>query len=113
MTWSTENSDIVDILGVFSDAGIEYADKDSISVRIKALNPGKAKIVATVITPNGRQSCSVEVVGTYLYYIISIIHMYELRVEKNVFGVRCTHHQYHKRKFIRAFIFSNAYMKHM
>lgn len=63
VTWSTENTDVVDILGIFSDAGVEYADKDSISVRIKALNPGKAKIVATVVTPNGRQSCSVEVVG--------------------------------------------------
>lgn len=46
-----------------TDAGIEYADKDSISVRIKALNPGKAKIVAHVLTPNGRQSCSVEIIG--------------------------------------------------
>lgn len=63
VSWSTENTDIVDILGIFSDAGVEYADKDSISVRIKALNPGKARIVATVITPNGRQSCSIEVVG--------------------------------------------------
>lgn len=63
VSWSTDNSDIVDILGVFSDAGVEYADKDSISVRIKALNPGKAKITATVHTPNGRQTCSVEVVG--------------------------------------------------
>lgn len=63
VTWSTENADVVDILGIFSDAGVEYADKDSISVRIKALNPGKAKIVATVVTPNGRQTCSVEVIG--------------------------------------------------
>lgn len=66
VTWTTENADVVDILGIFSDAGVEYADKDSISVRIKALNPGKAKIVATVVTPNGRQTCSTEVIGEYI-----------------------------------------------
>lgn len=52
--------------------GVEYSDKDLISVRIKALNPGKAKIHATVILSCGQKiTNSVEVVGKYemLQYI--------------------------------------------
>lgn len=44
--------------------GIEYSDTDLIAVRIKALNPGKAKIQATVQLPGGQKiSTFVEVVG--------------------------------------------------
>lgn len=59
--WSTQQTDIVDILGVFSEAGVEYEETDSISVRVKALSPGRAKIQAEVHTPNGKQTCFVEV----------------------------------------------------
>lgn len=59
--WHTNQPDIVDILGVFSEAGIEYEETDSISVRVKALNPGRAKIQAEVHTPNGKQICSVDI----------------------------------------------------
>lgn len=34
-----------------------------ISVRIKALNPGEAKIQAVVVTPSGTQTVSVQVTG--------------------------------------------------
>lgn len=61
MRWSTNQPDVVDILGVFSEAGIEYDETDSISVRIKALNPGRARINAEVHTPHGKQNCFVEV----------------------------------------------------
>ncbi|XP_055917855.1 nuclear pore membrane glycoprotein 210 [Eupeodes corollae] len=61
--WSSNQPDVIDIYNVFSEAGIEYSDKDLISVRIKALNPGKAKVQATVILPSGQKlTASVEVV---------------------------------------------------
>lgn len=48
----------------FFPVGIEYSDNDLISVRIKALNPGKAKIQATVQLPGGQKISSfIEVVG--------------------------------------------------
>lgn len=52
--------------------GIEYSDTDLISVRIKALNPGKAKIQATVQLPGGQKISSfVEVVGKIIIYVMS------------------------------------------
>ncbi|XP_061397212.1 nuclear pore membrane glycoprotein 210 [Musca vetustissima] len=63
ITWSTNQPDVINIYNVFADAGIEYSDTDLISVRIKALNPGKAKIQATVQLPGGQKiSTFVEVV---------------------------------------------------
>lgn len=59
--WSTDQPDVIDILDIFSEAGVQYDDIDSISVRVKALNPGRAKIKAEVETPSGRQTCSVDV----------------------------------------------------
>lgn len=51
------------VLYILSE-GIEYSDTDLIAVRIKALNPGKAKIQATVQLPGGQKiSTFVEVVG--------------------------------------------------
>lgn len=73
--WSTNQPDVIDILGIFSDAGIEYDDIDSISVRIKALKPGKAKIRADVVTPNGKQTCYVEV---------TVFQMLELESPKRI-----------------------------
>lgn len=60
--WSTNQPDVIDILDIFSEAGVEYEDIDSISVRVRALNPGRAKIQAEVETPNGRQTCAVDVI---------------------------------------------------
>lgn len=71
--WTVDEPDIVDIRGIFSEAGkiiqsmrkfygllifllfsgIEYTEKDMISVRIKGLNPGRTKIRATLILSNG------------------------------------------------------------
>ncbi|XP_037824848.1 nuclear pore membrane glycoprotein 210 [Lucilia sericata] len=63
IVWSTNQPDVVNIYNIFADAGIEYSDTDLISVRIKALNPGKAKIQATVQLPGGQKISSfVEVV---------------------------------------------------
>ncbi|TMW43037.1 hypothetical protein DOY81_011884 [Sarcophaga bullata] len=63
IVWSTNQPDVVNIYNIFADAGIEYSSTDLISVRIKALNPGKAKIQATVQLPSGQKISSfVEVV---------------------------------------------------
>lgn len=59
--WSTNHPDVIDILDIFSEAGVEYEDIDSISVRVKAMNPGRAKIQADVETSSGRQTCYVDV----------------------------------------------------
>lgn len=63
VVWSTDQPDVIGLFGVFADAGIVYGARDSISVRVKALNPGKAKLVATVVTSSGKQRIFVEVVG--------------------------------------------------
>lgn len=63
VVWSTNQPDVIRVFDVFSDAGIEYDSNDAISVRVKALNPGKAKLQATVVTPHGKQQLFVEVVG--------------------------------------------------
>ncbi|XP_020712667.1 nuclear pore membrane glycoprotein 210 isoform X1 [Ceratitis capitata] len=63
VTWTTNQPDVVDIYNVFADSGVEYGAADLISVRVKALNPGKAKIQATVELSTGHKiTNSVEVV---------------------------------------------------
>ncbi|XP_067631860.1 nuclear pore membrane glycoprotein 210 [Eurosta solidaginis] len=63
VTWTTNQPDVVDIFNVFADSGIEYGSVDLITVRVKAVNPGKAKIQATVELSNGQKiTNSVEVV---------------------------------------------------
>lgn len=73
--WSTNQPDVIDILDIFSEAGVAYDDVDSISVRVKALNPGRAKIQAEVETPNGRQTCFVDV---------TVFKMLELELPKRI-----------------------------
>ncbi|XP_054736969.1 nuclear pore membrane glycoprotein 210 [Anastrepha obliqua] len=63
VTWTTNQPDVVDIYNVFADSGVEYESSNLISVRVKAVNPGKAKIQATVELPTGQKiTSSVEVV---------------------------------------------------
>ncbi|XP_031623845.1 nuclear pore membrane glycoprotein 210 isoform X2 [Contarinia nasturtii] len=59
--WSTSQPDVIKINGIFSEAGIEYEEQDSISVRLKALNPGTARIQAEFTTSTGTHSCFVEI----------------------------------------------------
>lgn len=59
--WHTNQPDIIEINGIFSEAGIEYDEHDSISVRLKALNPGTAKIQAEFTTTTGSHSCFLEI----------------------------------------------------
>lgn len=47
--------------GIFSEASIEYDEQDSISVRLKALNPGTAKIQAEFTTSIGSFTCFIEI----------------------------------------------------
>ncbi|XP_039450976.1 nuclear pore membrane glycoprotein 210 [Culex pipiens pallens] len=51
--WSTDHEDILDVKGVFHDAGVEYRERDSIGVRVRALAPGKATLYVTVVTATG------------------------------------------------------------
>lgn len=61
MRWHSNQPDIIEINGIFSEAGIEYDEQDSISVRLKALNPGTAKIQAEFTTTTGAHSCFIEI----------------------------------------------------
>lgn len=63
IVWSTNQSDVISINGLFSDAGIEYLATDAISVRIRALNPGRAYIQTVIRSSAGRFTTSVEVTG--------------------------------------------------
>lgn len=63
VVWSTNAPDVVSINGIFSDAGVEYDEFDSISVRVKALNPGKAQIRAAIRTQHGKFNVFVEITG--------------------------------------------------
>lgn len=59
--WHTNQPDVIEVNGIFSEAGIEYDEHDSISVRLKALNPGTAKIQAEFTTSTGTHSCFIEI----------------------------------------------------
>lgn len=59
--WHTNQPDVIEINGIFSEAGIEYDEQDSISVRLKALNPGTAKIQAEFTTSTGSHSSFIEI----------------------------------------------------
>ncbi|XP_002059350.3 nuclear pore membrane glycoprotein 210 isoform X2 [Drosophila virilis] len=53
ISWTVNQADVVEIFNVFTAAGIEYQSSDLISVRIRALNPGKVTITASVHLPDG------------------------------------------------------------
>lgn len=59
--WSVDQTDVLRVFGVFDEAGVQYGAGDAIAVRVKALRAGKAKLSATVTSPAGRQTISVEV----------------------------------------------------
>lgn len=61
MRWHTNQPDVIEINGIFSEAGIEYDEHDSISVRLKAINPGTAKIQAEFTTTTGSHLCFIEI----------------------------------------------------
>lgn len=58
--WYTKQPDVIGIDCVFSDAGVEYDQSDSISVRVKALNPGTAKLFVEFKTPAGTLTDAIE-----------------------------------------------------
>ncbi|XP_055603994.1 nuclear pore membrane glycoprotein 210-like [Uranotaenia lowii] len=51
--WSTDHEDVLEVKGVFQEAGVEYREKDAIGVRVKALAPGRAILHVTLVTGNG------------------------------------------------------------
>ncbi|KAH8416192.1 hypothetical protein KR222_010408, partial [Zaprionus bogoriensis] len=64
ISWTVNQADVVEIYNVFTAAGIEYQSNDLISVRIRALNPGKVTITARVQLSDGVKlpSSSVELI---------------------------------------------------
>lgn len=54
-----------------------------ISVRIKALNPGEAKIQAVVVTPTGTQTIFVQVTGNKFSNAVSFFHFYKTKIEEH------------------------------
>lgn len=58
--WYTNQPDVIGIDCIFSDAGIEYDETDSISVRVKAINPGVAKLFVEFKTAAGTLTDSIE-----------------------------------------------------
>ncbi|EDW49535.1 GM16521 [Drosophila sechellia] len=53
ISWKVSQPQVVEIFNVFTAAGIEYQSGDLISVRVRALNPGKATITASVTLADG------------------------------------------------------------
>ncbi|XP_044316732.1 nuclear pore membrane glycoprotein 210 isoform X2 [Drosophila rhopaloa] len=53
ISWKASQSQVVEIFNVFAAAGIEYQSEDLISVRVRALNPGKVTISATISLADG------------------------------------------------------------
>nr|NP_001260714.1 glycoprotein 210 kDa, isoform B [Drosophila melanogaster]NP_610184.2 glycoprotein 210 kDa, isoform A [Drosophila melanogaster]A1Z6H7.1 RecName: Full=Nuclear pore membrane glycoprotein 210; Short=Nuclear pore protein gp210; AltName: Full=Glycoprotein 210 kDa; AltName: Full=Nuclear pore membrane glycoprotein gp188; AltName: Full=Nucleoporin Nup210; Short=Nup210; Flags: Precursor [Drosophila melanogaster]AOQ12760.1 Gp210-PA [synthetic construct]AAF57309.2 glycoprotein 210 kDa, isoform A [Drosop len=53
ISWKVSQPQVVEIFNVFTTAGIEYQSGDLISVRVRALNPGKATITASVTLADG------------------------------------------------------------
>ncbi|XP_055645354.1 nuclear pore membrane glycoprotein 210 [Toxorhynchites rutilus septentrionalis] len=53
--WSTDHEDVLDVRGVFQEAGIQYTEKDAIGVRVKTLAPGKANLYVTLVTASGQK----------------------------------------------------------
>lgn len=74
--WISTQPNVIELSGVFADAGIEYDKIDSISIRVNGLNPGKAQIYATVIISNGvKLNSTVKV---------SVLKMLELESPKQI-----------------------------
>lgn len=62
IVWTTDQPDILEIKGRFDDMGVVYDNKDSISVRVRGLKQGKAKIFATLyVTPTTKFQATSEV----------------------------------------------------
>ncbi|KAH8372961.1 hypothetical protein KR009_008980 [Drosophila setifemur] len=62
--WTVNHPEVVEIFNVFTVAGIEYQSGDLISVRVRALNPGKVTITASVSLADGTKlpAASVELI---------------------------------------------------
>ncbi|XP_041563587.1 nuclear pore membrane glycoprotein 210 isoform X2 [Drosophila elegans] len=53
ISWKASPTQVVELFNVFTAAGIEYQSEDLISVRVRALNPGKVTISATISLADG------------------------------------------------------------
>ncbi|XP_055379498.1 nuclear pore membrane glycoprotein 210 [Condylostylus longicornis] len=86
--WSTNQPDVVDIYGAFAETGVEYSDRDLITVRVRALNPGKAKIQANVILSGGKKlTASVEI---FVFKILELESPKPIRIDSILMAPRST-----------------------
>ncbi|XP_037731569.1 nuclear pore membrane glycoprotein 210 isoform X2 [Drosophila subpulchrella] len=51
--WKVNQPQVVELFNIFTAAGIEYLNEDLISVRVRALHPGKVTITASVSLADG------------------------------------------------------------
>ncbi|XP_030369021.1 nuclear pore membrane glycoprotein 210 [Scaptodrosophila lebanonensis] len=58
ITWSANQNDVVEIFNVLTTAGIDYKSNDMISIRVRALNPGKVSITAVARLADGQKLSS-------------------------------------------------------
>lgn len=60
--WTSNAPNIVELKGPFDDLGVVYQDKDAISMRVRGLQPGKAKITATASLGTQKFTAHTEVI---------------------------------------------------
>lgn len=60
--WQTDAPDIVELKDIFEDIGVIYSESDAISMRVRGLKQGKARITATAYHLNSRLQSSIDVV---------------------------------------------------
>lgn len=59
--WSTDQPNVIQVKSPFEDIGVEYSELDSISVRVVALAPGKAKLHAVVQAGGTKYAVNTEI----------------------------------------------------
>lgn len=73
--WTTDQPSVIEIKGVFNDIGVQYTERNSISVRINALDPGKAQLKVVALASNDLKfTASIE---------INVFKVLELETPKN------------------------------
>jgi nuclear pore complex protein Nup210 len=59
--WQTDASDVIELRDVFEEIGVVYSESDAISMHVRGVKQGKARITATVYHVNSKFQASVEV----------------------------------------------------
>lgn len=59
--WHTDAADVIEIKDVFEDLGVVYGESDAISMRVRGLKQGKAKVTATVYHGSAKLQATTDV----------------------------------------------------